>query len=76
MDMSRKGNLDIILKNMDTTRATKLLAKSLYKELIRNGFTNKDVINFSREILDHMAQEMRREATLEDAGRRDRLLIG
>lgn len=74
--MSRKGNLDIILKNMDTTRATKILAKSLYKELIRNGFTNKDVINFSKEILDHMAQEMRREATLEDAGRRDRLLIG
>jgi len=76
MDMSRKGNLDIILKNMDTTRATKILAKSLYKELIRNGFTNKDVINFSKEMLDHMAQEMRREATLEDAGRKDRLLIG
>jgi hypothetical protein len=76
MDMSRKGNLDIILKNMDTSRATKILAKSLYKELIRNGFSNKDVINFSKEILDHMAQEMRREATLEDAGRKDRLLIG
>jgi nickel-dependent lactate racemase len=76
MNMSRKGNLDIILKNMDTTRATKILAKSLYKELIRNGFTNKDVINFSKEILDHMAQEMRRDATLEDAGRKDRLLIG
>jgi len=74
--MSRKGNLDIILKNMDTTRATKILAKSLYKELIRNGFTNKDVINFSKEILDHMAQEMRRDATLEDAGKKDRLLIG
>ncbi len=74
--MSRKGNLDIILKNMDTSRATKILAKSLYKELIRNGFSNKDVINFSKEILDHMAQEMRREATLEDAGRKDRLLIG
>jgi hypothetical protein len=76
MDMSRKGNLDIILKNMDTTRATKILAKSLYKELIRNGFTNKDVINFSKEILDHMALEMRKDATLEDAGRKDRLLIG
>lgn len=76
MNMSRKGNLDIILKNMDTTRATKILAKSLYKELIRNGFTNKDVINFSKEILEHMALEMRREATLEDAGRKDRLLIG
>lgn len=74
--MSRKGNLDIILKNMDTSRATKILAKSLYKELIRNGFTNKDVINFSKEILDHMALEMRRDATLEDAGRKDRLLIG
>ena len=74
--MNRKGNLDIILKNMDTTRATKILAKSLYKELIRNGFTNRDVINFSKEILDHMAQEMRREATLEDAGHKDRLLIG
>ena len=76
MDMSRTGNLDIILKNMDTTRATKILAKSLYKELIRNGFTNKDIINFSKEIIDHMAQEMRRDATLEDAGRKDRLLIG
>ncbi|HPR03558.1 MAG TPA: hypothetical protein PLP82_06615 [Deltaproteobacteria bacterium] len=74
--MSRAGNLDIILKNMDTTRATKILAKSLYKELIRNGFTNKDIINFSKEIIDHMAQEMRRDATLEDAGRKDRLLIG
>jgi nickel-dependent lactate racemase len=76
MDMNRKGNLDIILKNMDATRATKILAKSLYKELIRNGFNNKDVINFSKEMLDHMAQEMRREATQEDAGRKDRLLIG
>ena len=74
--MSRKGNLDIILKNMDTTRATKILAKSLYKELLRNGFTNKDVINFSKEILDHMALEMRRDATLEEADRKDRLLIG
>ena len=74
--MSRKGNLDIILKNMDTTRATKILAKSLYKELLRNGFTNKDVINFSKEILDHMALEMRRDATLEEADRKDRLIIG
>jgi hypothetical protein len=70
--MNTKGNLDIILKNMDTTRATKILAK----ELIRNGFTNKDVINFSREILDHMALEMRKDATLEDSGKQDRLLIG
>lgn len=75
-DMSRKGNLDIILKNMDTERATKVLAKSLYKELVTNGFTNKDIINFSREILDHMSSEMRKQADSEASGRKDRLLIG
>ncbi len=74
--MNRKGNLDIILKNMDTSRATRILAKSLYKELVRNGFTPKDIIDFSREIIEFMAQEMRRDATLEEAGRKDRLLIG
>jgi uncharacterized protein Smg (DUF494 family) len=74
--MSRSGNLDMILKNMDTEKATKILAKSLYRELIRNGFTNKDIVNFSKEILDHMAQEMRKEATSEDSSKKDRLLIG
>ena len=45
---------------MDTDKATKILAKSLYRELIRKGFTNKDILNFSKEILDHMAHEMRK----------------
>jgi hypothetical protein len=74
--MSRSGNLDMILKNMDTEKATKILAKSLYRELIKNGFSNKDVVDFSKEILNHMAQEMRKEATSEDASKKDRLLIG
>ncbi len=74
--MSRKGNLDIILKNMDAEKATKVLAKSFYKELVNNGFSNKDVINFSREILDHMASEMRKQAESEASGKKDRLLIG
>ena len=74
--MSRKGNLDIILKNMDTDRATKILARSLYKELVSNGFSNKDIINFSKEILDHMASEMRRQADTEASSRKDRQLIG
>jgi hypothetical protein len=74
--MSRKGNLDIILKNMDTERATKILARSFYKELVSNGFSNKDIINFSREILDHMASEMRKQAESEASGKKDRLLIG
>jgi len=60
---------------MDTDKATKLLAKSLYRELIRNGFTNKDIV-FSKEILDYMAHEMRKKATSEDSTKKNRLLIG
>jgi hypothetical protein len=74
--MSRSGNLDLILKNMDTDKATKILARSLYRELIRNGFTNKNVVNFSKEILDHMAQEMRKKATPEDSNKKDFLFVG
>ena len=74
--MSRNGNIDMILKNMDTDKAIKILAKSLYRKLIRNGFTNKDVVNFSKEILDHIAKEMRNKATPKDFNKKDRLLIG
>jgi hypothetical protein len=74
--MTRRGNQNIILKNMDTDKATKILAKSLYRELIRNGFTNKDVVNFSKEILDYRAQEMSKEATPKGSNKKDRLLIG
>ncbi len=75
-DMTKRSNLDIILKNMDTERATKILAKSLYRELVNNGFTNKDIINFSKEMLDHMSSEMRKHAASEASNKKDRLLIG
>jgi hypothetical protein len=75
-DMSKRSNLDIILKNMDTERATKILAKSLYRELVNNGFANKDIINFSKEMLDHMSSEMRKQAESEASSKKDRLLIG
>ncbi len=71
-----KGDLYMMLKNMDTDKATKILAKSLYRQLIRNGFTNNDIINLSKEILDYMAQEMRKEVTSKDSNKKDRLLIG
>ncbi|HHO75556.1 MAG TPA: hypothetical protein ENN05_03885 [Deltaproteobacteria bacterium] len=74
--MSRKGNLDIILKNMDSSRATKILAKTLYKELTNNGFSNKDIINFSKEMLDFMAAEMRKSSPIQAPDKKDRLLIG
>jgi len=66
----------MILKNMDTDKAIKILAKSLYRKLIHNGFTNNDVVNFSKEILDHIAQEMRNKAASKDFKKKDRLLIG
>ena len=74
--MSRRGNLDMIMKNMDSSRATKILAKTLYKELVNNGFSNKDIINFSKEMLDFMAAEMRKGYTTEASDKKDRLLIG
>ena len=74
--MGRRSNLDIILKNMDTEKATKILAKSLYRELVNNGFTNRDIINFSKEMLDYMASEMRKQAGAAASGKKDRLLIG
>lgn len=74
--MSRKSNLDIILKNMNTERATKILAKTLYRELVNNGFSNKDIINFSKEMLDHMASEIKKQAESNASGKKDRLLIG
>jgi hypothetical protein len=75
-NMSRRSNLDIILKNMDTEKATKILAKSLYRELVNNGFTNRDIINFSKEMLDYMASEMRKQAGADASSKKDRLLIG
>jgi len=75
-NMSRRSNLDIILKNMDTEKATKILAKSLYRELVNNGFTNRDIINFSKEMLDYMASEMRKQAGAAASSKKDRLLIG
>jgi hypothetical protein len=76
MVMSRRGSLDMVMKNMEPERATKILARSLYKELRRNGFNDKDVINFSREIIECMSQEMRKETASKATQEKDRLLIG
>ncbi|MCE5274695.1 MAG: hypothetical protein LLG43_06135 [Deltaproteobacteria bacterium] len=54
----QKQQIYIPLKNMDTEKARKILAKSLYRKLVRNGFTNQDIVNLSKEILDHVAHEM------------------
>ena len=37
--------------------------KSMYRELVNNGFSNLDIINFSREIIDNL--RISSESTLE-----------
>lgn len=74
--MTNRRNLDMVMKNMDPDRATKILARSLYKELRRNGFADKDVINFSREIIECMSQELRKQTAAKATQEKDRLLIG
>ena len=74
--MSRKGSLDMVMKNMDPERATKILARTLFKELRNNGFDHKDILNFSKEIVECTADDMRRNRAQEDSSRKDRLLIG
>jgi hypothetical protein len=75
--MNRRGNLDMVMKNMEPERATKILAKSLYKELRKNGFAESDIISFSREIIECMANDIRKETSItKQAGQMDRLLIG
>ena len=74
--MSRRGSLDMIVKNMDPERATKILAKTLFKELMKNGFSNKDIVNFSKEMLECMALEMKKNTSTEASNSKDRLLIG
>jgi hypothetical protein len=75
--MNRRGNFDMVMKNMEPERATKILAKSLYKELRKNGFAETDIISFSREIIECMANDMRKETSVtKQAGQMDRLLIG
>jgi hypothetical protein len=44
----------IILKNMEPTKAVKLLAKTMHKEMLKNGFATKDIINFTNELLNQV----------------------
>lgn len=75
--MNRRGNLDMVMKNMEPERATKILAKSLYKELRKNGFNERDIINFSKDIIECMAGDIKRDVDAEkNARQRERLLIG
>ncbi|MCD6570553.1 MAG: hypothetical protein J7L53_07610 [Deltaproteobacteria bacterium] len=74
--MSRKGMLNMIMKNMDSQKATKILAKTLYKELKKNGFSNKAIIDFSGELIEYLAQDVRNEQASKKTLEQDRSLIG
>jgi len=75
--MNKRGNLDIVMKNMEPERATKILAKSLYKELRKNGFAEGDIISFTKEIIECMANDMSKEiAVTKLVGQKHLLSVG
>lgn len=46
--------INMISKNMTKEKAIKLLAKTMYKDLLKNDFSNTDIINFSRELIENI----------------------
>jgi len=74
--MGRKGTLNMIMNNMKPQKATKVLAKTMYKELRNNGFSNKDVVEFSRELIEHLAQDIKRDKTSKSISSKANLLVG
>ena len=47
----------MIGRNLEPKRASKILAKTMYKQLIRMGFKEEDVIDFSREIIENLSTD-------------------
>jgi len=76
MDMSRRGTLNMIMNNMEPAKATKILAKTLYKELKKNGFSNKAIVDFSTEIMEYLARDVKSEQASKKAVKQDLSLIG
>lgn len=44
----------MISKNMTKEKAIKILAKTMYKDLLKNDFSNTDIINFTRELIENI----------------------
>ena len=74
--MNKKTGLDMVMKNMDPDRATKILARSFYKEMKKNGFANRDIINFSREIVECMAMDIFKTSECAEESKKVSRLIG
>jgi hypothetical protein len=70
----RNGTLNMVMNNMDPGKATKILAKTLYKELKNSGFSHKHIVEFSRELLEHLSQDVKTEQTSKIALQQERIL--
>ena len=42
-----------------TTRALKILAKSVHRELKSSGYTRSDIVSFTNELLDLVTSDLR-----------------
>ena len=48
----------MIGRNLEPKRASKILAKTMYKELKRMGFKEEDIVDFSREIIENLSSDI------------------
>jgi hypothetical protein len=56
----------MIGRNLEPKKAAKVLAKTMYKELKKMNFTEADIIDFSREIINHMAIDIQNNKQVSD----------
>lgn len=74
MALNRLNNNLITFKNMDAEKASKILAKSMYKEFLNNGFTNKDIIYFFKEMFNCMTTDIRKQHDSKESNSKDLLI--
>ena len=56
----------MIGRNLEPKKAAKILAKTFFKEMRNMNFTDEDIINFSREIIENLKADYEIKKVIED----------
>lgn len=56
METALKSNLKGTRSKMDKKRAIRIVARSLYRELLAQGFDDKEVVSVATELLGEVTQ--------------------
>jgi hypothetical protein len=55
----------MIGRNLDPNVASKVLSKTMFKELRKMKFSDVDIINFSKMMIDHLAEDIKNKSNEE-----------